>query len=87
MSIDIFGQNRRYIKMFVLTGCSIHTFIYRDYIAANGKPQFRPSVSVDDLKWVGHPFIYKHQHQHLSFPIIHKVGNVDNFVLPKFANK
>ena len=24
---------------------------------------------------------------HLSFPVIHKVGNVDNFVLPKFANK
>ena len=23
----------------------------------------------------------------LSFPVIHKVGNVDNFVLPKFANK
>ena len=23
----------------------------------------------------------------LSFPVIHKVGNVDNLVLPKFANK
>ena len=24
---------------------------------------------------------------YLSFPVRHKVGNVDNFVLPKFANK
>ena len=23
----------------------------------------------------------------LSFPVKHKVGNVDNFVLPKLANK
>ena len=23
----------------------------------------------------------------MSFPVIHKVGNVDNFVLPKYANK
>ena len=33
------------------------------------------------------PFSYKKHSDHSSFLVIHKVGNVDNFVLSKYADK
>ena len=39
------------------------------------------------MKAIEHDQLQRFSLNQLSFPVIHQVGNVDNFVLPKFANK
>ena len=39
------------------------------------------------MKASEHDQLQRFSLKQLSFPVIHKAGNVDNFVLPKFANK